>query len=97
MNKIKIDIPTGTRQAKEIETVKERTFRIKLSDSDLHRLCAFSVSADTSIEKLLQDMIGDLVGGTYSHGSDEREIMQEWYDRAYSVDYDKLNERLDRI
>ena len=42
-------------------------------------------------------MIGDLVGGTYSHGSDERELMQEWYDRAYSVDYDKLNERLDRI
>lgn len=97
MNKIKIDIPTGTRQAKEIETVKERTFRLKLSDSDLHRLCAFSVSADTSIEKLLQDIIGDLVGGTYSHGSDERELMQEWYARAYSVDYDKLNERLDRI
>lgn len=97
MNKIKIDIPTGTRQAREIETVKERTVRLKLSDSDLHRLCAFSVSADTSIEKLLQDIIGDLVGGTYSHGSDERELMQEWYDRAYSVDYDKLNERLDRI
>ena len=97
MSKIKIDIPTGTKQAKEIETVKERTFRLKLSESDLHRLCAFSVSADTSIEKLIQDMIGDLVGGTYSHGSDERELMQSWYDRAYSVDYDKLNDRLDRI
>lgn len=97
MSKIKIDIPTGTRQAQEIETVKERTFRIKLSDSDLQRLCAFTVSADTSIEKLLQDMIGDLVSGTYSHGSDERELMQEWYDRSYSVDYDKLNDRLDRI
>lgn len=39
-----------------------------------------------SIEELLKGFIEDLVGGTYSNGSDERNLADQWLRRAYQTD-----------
>lgn len=72
----------GEQQQKEIATIKERTFKLNLSDADVTRLAIKAAKAGMSMEELLASFIGDLVCGTYSNGSDERMYAEEWYDRC---------------
>jgi len=67
---------------KEIETIKERTIEIKLSDADVQRLWEKSGSVGITVAELLENFIGDLVDGTYSNGSDEGDLANEWFDRC---------------
>lgn len=59
-------------QQKEIETIKERTLVLKLSDADCDRILQKAVSNGMTVSELLESFIGDLVDGTFSNGSDER-------------------------
>jgi hypothetical protein len=72
-----------TEQEKEIQTIKERTIKLKLSDADVERVFEKAGSVGLSVEELLQNFIGDLVDGTYSNGSDERMYANEWLDRCW--------------
>lgn len=70
------------RQAAEIATVKPRTFTIELSDADVKRLYEKAYSDGITPGELLAGFIGDLVSGTYTHGSDERMLADNYYERC---------------
>lgn len=70
------------RQQQEIATIKERNVVLNLSDADCDRLARKAGEAGISIGELLEGFIGDLVGGTYSHGSDEEYLAKQWFDRC---------------
>lgn len=73
----------GKEQELEIKTIKERTIEIKLSDADVERLFKKAGSASLSVSELLENFIGDLVDGTYTNGSDERDALNNWFERCY--------------
>ena len=74
-------------QQKEIATIRERTFKLKLSDADVERLAMKAAEGGLTMEELLENFIGDLVCGTHSNGSDERMYAQQWYDRCHFGSY----------
>ena len=63
---------------KEIETVKERTLVLKLSDADCDRILQKAASHGMTVSGLLESFIGDLVDGTFTNGSDERYLAEDW-------------------
>lgn len=63
----------GEEQKKEIETIRERKITVKLSDADCDRLARKCGEHGLTIGELIENFVGDLVGGTYSNGSDERD------------------------
>lgn len=69
-------------QKQEIETIKERTITLKLSDADCERISKKAGISSLTVAELLENFIGDLVDGTYSNGSDERDRADQWYDRC---------------
>lgn len=72
-----------SQQEREIETIKEREIKIKLSDADCERISKLCGEHGISVANLLENFIGDLVGGTYSNGSDERDFARRWFDRCW--------------
>lgn len=71
------------RQKEEISTIKERTILLNLSDADCDRILKKAAMYGLTVAELLQNFIGDLVDGTYSNGSDERMMAQDWFDRCW--------------
>lgn len=69
-------------QQKEIRTIRERTLTLRLSDADVKRICKKAGSVGLTVSELLENFIGDLVCGTYSNGSDERDFADNWFDRC---------------
>jgi predicted DNA binding CopG/RHH family protein len=59
----------GEQQKKEIKTIKERKITVKLSDKDCNRLARKCGKHGLTVGELIENFIGDLVGGTYSNGS----------------------------
>ena len=72
----------GELQKKEIETIKERTITVKLSDEECERLASMSGLSGLTVGELIENFIGDLIGGTHSNGSDERMYANQWYERC---------------
>lgn len=70
-------------QALEIKTIKERTITLKLSDADCERIAEKAGKHGLGVGELLENFIGDLVGGTYSNGSDERYFADKWFERCW--------------
>jgi len=70
-------------QSKEIETIRKRTIELELSDADVKRLTELAGSHGLTVGKLLENFIGDLVCGTYSNGSDERDLAEQWFERCW--------------
>lgn len=73
----------GEQQEKEIETIRERKITVKLSDADCDRLARKCGKHGLAIGELIENFIGDLVCGTYSNGSDERDYAERWFDRCW--------------
>lgn len=72
----------GEQQQREIATIKPRTITLKLSDADCERIAKKTGAAGITVSELLENFIGDLVCGTYSNGSDERDYALQWYERC---------------
>lgn len=70
-------------QKKEIETIRERKITVKLSDADCDRLARKCGEHGLTIGELIENFVGDLVGGTYSNGSDERDYADQWFERCW--------------
>lgn len=70
-------------QEREIKTIKERTITLKLSDADCERIAEKAGKHGLTVGNLLENFIGDLVDGTYSNGSDERRMADEWFERCW--------------
>ena len=73
----------GEEQQKEIETIRERKITVKLSDADCDRLARKCGEHGLTIGELIENIVGDLVGGTYSNGSDERDYADQWFERCW--------------
>ena len=73
----------GAAQKKEIKTIKERKIIVRLSDADCDRLMERCGRYNLSVNELIENFIGDLVGGTYSNGSAERAVANEWFERCW--------------
>lgn len=69
-------------QKEEIATIRERTVKLSLSDADIVRVSEKAASVGLTVAELLQNFIGDLTDGTYSNGSDERMLANQWFDRC---------------
>ena len=67
---------------KEIETIKERTLVLKLSDADCDRILQKATRHSMTVSELLESFIGDLVDGTFTNGSDERYLAEDWFNRC---------------
>lgn len=70
------------RAKKEIQTIAPRSITLNLSDADVKRLWEKAGRAGMTMSELLEKFIGDLVDGTYSNGSDERDLAQNWFERT---------------
>lgn len=70
-------------QREEIETIRERSISLKLSDADVKRICEKAGGVGITVSGLLENFIGDLVSGTYNNGSDERRLANEWFERCW--------------
>lgn len=68
-----------TEQQNDIKIVKERRITVKMSDSDCDRLARKCGESGITIGELIQSFIGDLIDGTYSNGSDERDYADKWF------------------
>ena len=79
----------GEKQKKEIETIKKRKITVKLSDADCDRLVRKCGKYGLTVEELLENFVGDLVGGTYSNGSDEIMYANQWFDRCWFGTFSK--------
>lgn len=69
-------------QEKEIATIRKREVELLLSDADIKRLWEKAGEVGMTAGELLTSFIGDLVGGTYSNGSDERMYANKWLERC---------------
>lgn len=56
---------------------------MKLSDADCDRLVRKCGEHGLTVGELIENFIGDLVGGTYSNGSDERMYANQWFERCW--------------
>ncbi len=72
-----------TEQQNDIKTVKERRITVKMSDSECDRLARKCGECGITIGELIQSFIGDLIDGTYSNGSDERDYADQWFERCW--------------
>lgn len=70
------------RQEAEIRTIKPREITINLSDADVERLFAKAYSNGITPSMLIEGFLGDLLDGTYSNGSDERMLADEYFERC---------------
>lgn len=70
------------KQQEEIKTIRERTLTLRLSDADVKRICKKAASVSLTVSQLLENFIGDLICGTYSNGSDERNYADNWFERC---------------
>lgn len=66
----------------DMATVKGRPFSIPMSDNDCEELARIAAANGMKPAELLAAFIGDLTGGTYTNGSDEREKAADWLDRT---------------
>lgn len=72
-----------TNQEKEIATIRERKLTLKLSDADVKRITDKAEANGLTVAELLENFIGDLVGGTYTNGSDEGRLADEYFNRCW--------------
>ena len=70
-------------QEREIATIKERTVTVKLSDADCDRITDLCGRHNISVSYLIESFIGDLVNGTYTNGSDERDYARSYFERCW--------------
>ena len=59
---------------------KERTITIRLTESDCKTLMIKCGEHGITINELFENFAGDLAGGRYTNGSDERRAASEWFD-----------------
>lgn len=67
---------------KELQQLKERRPRIKISDKDWERLIEIAENRDTTPQRIIEQFIYDVTCSDYSGGSDERDLADDWLSRS---------------
>ena len=62
---------------------KERQITVRLSDEDCTSLMNKCGEHGITINELFENFAGDLAGGSYTNGSDERMLANKWFDRCW--------------
>lgn len=70
-------------QQREIETIRERNITVKLSNADCEKLIKKCGQFGLTPGELIENFISDLIDGTCSNGSDERYLVNQWFDRCW--------------
>lgn len=83
-------------EKKNNATVRERVFKVNLSDDDLKKLVSKAGSIGFTVGELLQSFIADLVNGTESYDSSCRSFIGDWYNYSFSHCDDTLLSNLMR-
>lgn len=89
---------TGETKKDENTVLKERNITVKLSDADCDSLVRKCGECGLTVGELLENFIGDLIDGTCSNGSDERDLADQWFERCWFGMYTEqtlLNHLLD--
>ncbi len=73
----------GVQQKSEIQTIKPRTICLNLSDADCERISRLCGEHNLTVPELLENFIGDLIGGTHTNGSDEKMHAKQWFERCW--------------
>lgn len=73
---------TFEERKKDAATIRPRAFMLELSDGDMDDFIRISKECGTTPERILQGFICDLIDGTQTHGSDERDLAQQYIDRC---------------
>lgn len=63
--------------------LKERSFKVRVSDTDLETFVNLCGENDVTPEHLFEVVIGDLTGGDFYSGSDEGRLIDEWLERHH--------------
>lgn len=66
----------------EMKTIQDRSITIRISDADCVRLAEKAGAVNLTVGELLKFFVSDLVFGTQSNGSDERDLAEQWFDRV---------------
>lgn len=64
------------------QEIRGRELEVNLSDEDVHKLIQKVSEAGITINELLSSFIGDLINGSQTNGSDERDIARSWFNRC---------------
>lgn len=83
-------------QKREIETIRPKKVTLNLSEADCRRISLKAANYGLTVGELLENFIGDLVNGTYTNGSDEREQAQAWAERCW-FGIDEMNPEISKI
>ena len=68
---------TFEERKRDAATIRPRAFMLDLSDGDITDFFRLATP-----ERILQGFICDLIDGTQTHGSDERDLAQQYIDRC---------------
>lgn len=75
-----------TDRQRDAQTIKPRQFMLNLSDNDIRQLYRLANGNGITPAEILQGFICDLIDGTQTRGSDERDLAQRYFDRCcYSL------------
>jgi hypothetical protein len=66
-----------------MEKEKERVIKFNMSDVDCERLVRKCGEHNITVGELIENFVGDIIGGTHSNGSDERMYAQQWFERCW--------------
>lgn len=67
----------------EDQRIRERNITVKLSDKDCDSLLRKCGEYGLTVGELIENFIGDLIGGERSNGSDEEMYADQWFDRCW--------------
>lgn len=73
---------TFEERKRDAATIRPRAFLLELSDGDMEDFARLAKECGTTPERILEGFICDLIDGTQTHGSDERELVQQYIDRC---------------
>lgn len=60
-----------------------RTITLNLTAEDCISISEKAAAAGLTVSELLESFIGDLINGSATNGSDERELANQWFNRCF--------------
>lgn len=73
--------------AEDNKTIRPRLFSLSLSDNDMDAFFQKAYRNGTTPQEVLEGFICDLIDGTQTRGSDERELAQMYFARCLYTSY----------
>lgn len=70
---------------KEIRTIKQRTIRLNLSDTDCEKISKYAGKVNMTVGELLERFVEDMVDGTMATGKRNVELANKWYNRSVAL------------